>query len=141
MQPHANKRNSSILGEKPLSLAQAARVVPHADEDSPPNPATIYRWIRRGICGVHLESLRVGRRLYTSAEAVRRFLTRVTLANQVSCQPNGKQARRATRDKPHHRKPRGSAERERAVARARDRCIESMGARSHLGRRKRGRGR
>lgn len=39
-----------------------------------PHIATVYRWIRRPVNGVQLETIRVGRRLITSKQAIHRFL-------------------------------------------------------------------
>lgn len=52
--------------EHVLTLAQAAKRLPGS-----PNPTTLYRWVVSG----HLDSIRVGRKLFTSAEAVRRFVS------------------------------------------------------------------
>ena len=55
-------------GERLLTLGQAAGLLPE-----PPHVATVRRWARRGVRGVCLETVRLGGRLYTSAEAMDRF--------------------------------------------------------------------
>ena len=42
--------------------------------------ASIYRWIKKGVAGVQLETLFVGGRRYTSQEALERFFIESTLA-------------------------------------------------------------
>ena len=42
------------------------------------NPSTIYKWWRDGVGGVRLEASYVGRRLFTSVEAVERFQAAVS---------------------------------------------------------------
>jgi hypothetical protein len=46
------------------------------------NVSTVYRWINRGIAGIHLETILVGGSRYTSAQALNRFFTQSTLAKQ-----------------------------------------------------------
>jgi hypothetical protein len=41
------------------------------------NPSTIYKWWRDGVGGVRLEATYMGRRLFTSVEAVQRFQSAV----------------------------------------------------------------
>ena len=62
-----------LLDEEPLLLAEAAKVCP-----SPVHAATISRWCLRGLDGVYLEHIRVGRKLLTTREALARFLAKVT---------------------------------------------------------------
>ncbi|MFO0905859.1 MAG: DUF1580 domain-containing protein [Pirellulales bacterium] len=57
-----------ILGESRLTLAQLAR-------SQGVNTATAWRWALKGVRGVKLESLTVGGRRVTSAEAFDRFVT------------------------------------------------------------------
>jgi hypothetical protein len=44
-----------------------------------PHVSTLYRWASRGVKGVRLETVVVGGRRYTSAEALRRFAQRLTV--------------------------------------------------------------
>ena len=41
------------------------------------NRHVVLRWMNRGCSGVVLETVRIGREIYTSAEAVNRFANRV----------------------------------------------------------------
>ena len=41
------------------------------------NRHVILRWMNRGCSGVVLESIRIGREIYTSAEAINRFTNRL----------------------------------------------------------------
>lgn len=58
-----------------ISLSEAAAAVPLAG--AKPHLSTIWRWCRKGIGGVRLEYLRVGRRIVTSREALGRFFQAV----------------------------------------------------------------
>jgi len=40
------------------------------------NPATVYRWCTVGLSGHRLETVRVGGCLFTSSEAIKRFIER-----------------------------------------------------------------
>ena len=46
-----------------------------------PNASTIWRWHRRGVRGVRLETIVVGGRRYTSRAALQRFFERSTEAD------------------------------------------------------------
>lgn len=59
--------------ERPLTLAEAARTLP-GRRGRPVSQAAVYRWCVRGVRGVKLESVRVGGQLFTTAEALARFL-------------------------------------------------------------------
>lgn len=62
--------------EELLSLADATKALPPIDGRRP-HTSTVWRWIRRGIRGVHLEHLRLGHRVCTSREALNRFAARL----------------------------------------------------------------
>lgn len=59
-----------IHREHLLSLAQAARMLP-----SSPSPTTMWRWCTRGVRGVRLRSVKVGRSRMTSEEALQEFIS------------------------------------------------------------------
>lgn len=59
-----------IHRERLLSLAQAARLLP-----SRPSPTTMWRWCTRGIRGVRLRSVKIGRSRMTSEEALQEFVS------------------------------------------------------------------
>jgi hypothetical protein len=70
------------LGEKLLSLKQAACFFPRSDRRNV-HYATLYRWALTGVRGVKLETIKVGGLLYTSTEAIERFVTAQTANNRA----------------------------------------------------------
>ena len=46
--------------------------------------STVYRWTCRGVCGITLESVKIGGSTYTSIEALQRFADALTTDNQRS---------------------------------------------------------
>jgi Protein of unknown function (DUF1580) len=66
---------ATLTGEKPLTLAEAARLLPKR-----PNPATLWRWRTKGVRGVKLETLLIGGRRYVSRVALQQFIDAVTSA-------------------------------------------------------------
>jgi hypothetical protein len=65
-------------GHDLITLAEAAKLIPGER-----HPATIWRWIHVGRCGVRLDALDVGGVLYTSREAIQAFCEAVTAAKQA----------------------------------------------------------
>jgi len=57
-----------------IGLADAARLLPRI-AGKKVNVATVWRWARVGLRGVHLEYARVGRRICTSHQALLRFFS------------------------------------------------------------------
>jgi len=45
-----------------------------------PHLSTLWRWYRRGVRGVRLETVVVGGRRFTSRAAIERFIERTTVA-------------------------------------------------------------
>jgi hypothetical protein len=64
--------------EQPISLAQAAKLIPPTRQAKPVHVSTVLRWILRGMRGVHLEALRLGGRWVTTQEALARFSEALT---------------------------------------------------------------
>ena len=58
-----------LLDEVLLCLTESAKLFP-----VPCSRATLERWVRRGVRGVRLETVRIGNRRFTSEQAIRRFL-------------------------------------------------------------------
>ena len=58
-----------------LSYPQASRECPGR-----PHVSTIFRWARRGVRGIRLETVLCGGRRFTSRQALKRFHERVTAA-------------------------------------------------------------
>lgn len=59
--------------EKLLLLCRATANVPGR-----PHASTLVRWASRGVAGVRLETVKIGGRRYTSAEAIDRFISRTS---------------------------------------------------------------
>ena len=86
-----------INEESVFSLSQAAKVLPSIDGRRP-HPSTIWRWCTRGIRGVHLEHVRVGGRVCTSADALNRFVNKLAEADsQEQSHPTSPRPRTAER--------------------------------------------
>ena len=72
-----------LTSESPLSLIQAARLLPHGRGDRPVTLSCVLRWILRGARSpsgewVRLGALRIGGRWITSREALQRFAEELT---------------------------------------------------------------
>jgi Protein of unknown function (DUF1580) len=72
-----------ILSEEVLTLSQAAHRLPAQRGAGKTDPATVWRWIDKGVNTydgrkIHLEAVRVGGRWLTSAEALIRFVAAQT---------------------------------------------------------------
>ena len=61
--------------ERLLTLEQAARSLPGNVA-----PSTLWRWHRHGVKGCRLDTILVGGKRFTSAEAIQRFSEAVTAA-------------------------------------------------------------
>ena len=62
-----------IHTENLLSLKEAAQSLPKIDGRTP-HASSIWRWCTRGLSGVKLDHVRLGRRVVTSKEALNRFV-------------------------------------------------------------------
>lgn len=60
--------------EQLIRLTKVPDHLPGTDQGNRVHPATIYRWVSRGIRGVRLETVRIGGGRYTSIEALHRFI-------------------------------------------------------------------
>jgi hypothetical protein len=69
-----------LASECIVTLAEAAKILPPL-YGKRPAISTIWRWCRKGIRGVHLEYIRVGRNIATSREALGRFVNRLAEAD------------------------------------------------------------
>lgn len=96
--------------EHRLTLSQAARRVPPYADGKHVSPSTVWRWIVHGVRGVKLESYPIGRRLFTTAEAIERFSRRLREAHD--------QAHRVDADETATVLPGTDAQRERDIERA-----------------------
>ncbi len=75
-----------IFKDNILSLSGAAKSIPAVDGKHP-NPSTVYRWIADGVGGVKLDSVRIGRRLCTSKEALQKFMDELSAAPAPKSKP------------------------------------------------------
>lgn len=64
---------SNILTEDVLTLTQA-RVEIYRITGKRPDKATLSRWIHRGVGGIKLDAIRLGVHLFTSKQALNRFI-------------------------------------------------------------------
>lgn len=65
-----------------LSLAEAAHLIPGR-----PSPVTLWRWHRKGCCGVRLQTVCIGARRFVSRAALEQFIAAVTAAHDTQCEP------------------------------------------------------
>lgn len=70
-----------ILTETMLSLTEARDAIADATGKRP-DKATVARWIHRGVRGNKLEAVRLGSKLFTSTEALNRFIVAGTKQHQ-----------------------------------------------------------
>jgi hypothetical protein len=67
-----------LAAEKLISLNEAARLIPPARKGRRCHPSTLHRWALRGVNGIQLEHYQTPRRIFTTREAVQRFLEALT---------------------------------------------------------------
>jgi hypothetical protein len=77
-----------LATEQVIAVCRAPRHFPRRRGGKLPHVATIYRWARYGVRAddssiVRLETIRAGRTLCTSVEAIQRFYQRLTAPQQV----------------------------------------------------------
>lgn len=65
-----------LLQEKLLRLKNAPPAIPGR-----PSCRTVWRWAEKGVCGIRLETIKIGHSRYTSLEAIERFCMAVTHAS------------------------------------------------------------
>ena len=61
-----------LQNEKVLTFSEATRALPPVNGKRP-HSSTIWRWARKGVQGVRLETRRLGGKFVTSVEALERF--------------------------------------------------------------------
>lgn len=67
--------------ETPISLSDAANLLPSRRAGKKTHPSTLYRWATHGYKKIRLEVIRIGATLCTSQEALQRFYERTTEAD------------------------------------------------------------
>lgn len=80
-EPVTPETATRILTEDVLTLAEArAELARATGRRCRPDKATMHRWIHRGVGGVRLEAIRLGRQWFTSRQAITRFAIARTAA-------------------------------------------------------------
>lgn len=69
----------SFATERLLTMGEAARMLPRFRQGKRVDITTIFRWALRGVKGVKLETIQIGGRKCTSAEALQRFFEALTV--------------------------------------------------------------
>ena len=72
-----------LTAEKPISLAEACKLVPPARQGKRTHLSTLLRWIISGVRNpsgqiIRLDGIRIGGRWMTSREAIQRFANALT---------------------------------------------------------------
>lgn len=70
----------NIENEEVMSLTDATKVLPRVNGKRP-SVCTMWRWCRKGLRGVHLDYIRIGRGIATSREALNRFFNALSEAD------------------------------------------------------------
>ena len=96
-----------LTTETTLSFSEAAARLPRIDGRKI-HPSSLWRWARKGIHGVRLETRRLGGRFVTSLEALERFSKQLAEIDPPERPPRS----------PSRRKARSSAKRRREVEQA-----------------------
>lgn len=78
----------AINDEMLMTLSEAAKSLPRINGRKIA-VSTLWRWARRGLRGVHLEYLRIGRTITTSSEALHRFFTALAEIDAMQSQSSG----------------------------------------------------
>jgi hypothetical protein len=60
-----------------VSFAEARKLLPRS-RDKPIHLTTLHRWRTRGVAGIRLWAVKVGARWYTSEDAIRTFIERLS---------------------------------------------------------------
>ena len=68
-----------LTRERPISFNEAAKYLPRGYR---PHLSTWWRWHKHGIKGVRLETVVLGGRRYTTAEAVQRFASALSVRSR-----------------------------------------------------------
>lgn len=101
-----------LYDEQILTFSEAAKALPLVNGKRP-HVSTLWRWARKGVAGVKLETRRIGGRFVTSVEALDRFTKQLS-----EIEPN--------RPRPLKRS-RVAKQREREIERA-ERKLDAAGA-------------
>lgn len=86
---------ADLFSETIVYLSPVSQHFPRDRRGLGPSTTTLWRWRTRGIRGVRLESARLGGRVVTSVEAIRRFMRGITESQGDSAAPGAPSAPRA----------------------------------------------
>lgn len=67
-----------VFSETPITLDQAAKLVPGRGRAGRLHVSTLHRWAGRGCNGIRLETVKIGDVRHTTREAIQRFIARCT---------------------------------------------------------------
>lgn len=73
-----------VTAEPPLTLREAARLPFLKRNGRAPHVATLYRWMKPGLGGARLETVKVGGSCCTSEAALIRFFHRLTTGEPLA---------------------------------------------------------
>ena len=73
-----NEKIEKLLTEDLIGLKDVPDFLPAVEGKKKTHYATIYRWWKTGVQGVHLEVASLGSKMVTSKQAVTRFLIRLS---------------------------------------------------------------
>jgi hypothetical protein len=81
-----------LTAEKLIPLREAPSHLPRRSNGKTLHISAIYRWMRSGVRGVRLETLKLGGTTYTSLEALQRFAIRLGAkpSTESGCAPTSK---------------------------------------------------
>jgi hypothetical protein len=88
---------ANLLDETSLTLTDAAKALPPLRCGKRVHLATLHRWVQKGVRGVRLEAVRLGRTVVTSREALQRFSERLCAEGGPASTASPEAERRATR--------------------------------------------
>lgn len=84
-----------LLDEQTLTISEAARWLPKFN-GKPVATTTVWRWGTKGYNGIKLEIGRIGRRCFTTKEAINRFIEAIGRGGKVA--PTGSRRRKQIAD-------------------------------------------
>jgi hypothetical protein len=79
---HEVRAMIDISTERLVPISDVPRKLPPRSSGKRVHISAVYRWIQRGVRGVHLEVLKIGGTAYTSVEALQRFADQLSQARQ-----------------------------------------------------------
>jgi len=95
-----------IHEEQLVTLCEAAKLLPKLNSKRISAHA-IWRWCRKGVSGIHLEHVRIGGRIFTSPEALNRFVNGLAEADvrRLNPAPEPEHSAPVRRRRPRSKQP------------------------------------